>query len=100
MPFGAVRGRAEREVAAAKRRAKVLRGAVAMAAPTDTLLLAWQRDAPGLEDSGALASVVAPAWVVALAGAGVVLCGLFYFAWRLRRARKTTRYSHSTVRRG
>lgn len=71
-----------------------------MAAPTDTLLLAWYRDAPGFEESGALAAVVAPAWVVALAGAGVVSSGLFYFAWRLRRARQSTRYSHSTVKRG
>jgi hypothetical protein len=45
-------------------------------------------------------SVLAPAWAVALVGAVVVLSGALYFVWRVRRARRTARFSHPTVRRG
>jgi hypothetical protein len=71
-----------------------------MVGSTDTLLAGLHRRAPGLEDSGfARGSILAPSWAVALVGGSVVLSGVLYFAWRLRRAKRTTRFSHPPAKR-
>lgn len=71
-----------------------------MGGSADHFLLAWHRERPGYEDFGLReGSVIAPAWVIAVVGGGVVLSGLLYFGWRLRRVRRSPRISHATVKR-
>jgi hypothetical protein len=54
----------------------------------------------GFRDSVAGGSISAPAWLVVLAGATVVLSGLSYFVWRIRKARRAPRLSRPSVKRG
>jgi hypothetical protein len=60
---------------------KVLRGA--------GTLLASQDMKPVL--AAGAEPFAAPAWVVGLVGAAVVLSGLLYFLWRMRSSRRTPR---------
>ena len=43
---------------------------------------------------------VAPAWLVALVGAAVVVAGIFYFVFRAVRARRQGRFSYPPAKRG
>ena len=71
-----------------------------MAGSTDILLDGHHRGSPEYGNSDfARGSILAPAWTVLLVGASVVLSGLLYFAWRLRRAKRTTRFSAPPAKR-
>ena len=71
-----------------------------MAGSQDLLRLRGHQDPTEYEGSGLLGgSILAPAWAVAVLGGAVALSGIFYFAWRIRRARHKARFTPG-VRRG